>query len=184
MSVAPKLIIYGDFNCPFSALANYRSRRLVDRGRAEVQWRAIEHAPHIAADGEPLDGDARLELEREMQAIAELIRYGERWVPSLPARRSNTRLATEGVAALAMDARPAAVDAIFRAYWIEGTDISGSDQLRPLGVSTTEPVVASQWRDEWLAMPQPIVPAMVLPDGYVSRGFGVLDRLAGMLTAP
>jgi hypothetical protein len=36
-------------------------------------------------------------------------------------------------------------------------------------------------RDEWLGTGRPIVPLMVLPDGYVSRGLGALARPADLL---
>ena len=38
--------------------------------------------------------------------------------------------------------------------------------------------LAAQWRTAWQSLPQRLVPVMVLPDGYVSRGLGALARLA------
>jgi hypothetical protein len=75
---AVHLAVYGDFNCPFSALATARATVLEARGLAVIEGRAVEHDPAI-------------------------------------------------------------------------------------------PVT--------VAFPNPIVPTMVLPDGYVSRGLGALDRL-------
>jgi hypothetical protein len=34
------------------------------------------------------------------------------------------------------------------------------------------------WRDTWHGLERPMVPMLVLPDGYVSRGLGALARLA------
>src|SRR5438309_11493539 len=52
---AVKLVIYGDFNCPFSALASDRAARLEATGRVVVEWRAVEHDPSIPAEGRPVD---------------------------------------------------------------------------------------------------------------------------------
>lgn len=41
--------------------------------------------------------------------------------------------------------------------------------------------MAEEWRAAWQAATDPIVPVLVLPDGYVSRGLGALARLAGLL---
>jgi hypothetical protein len=38
-------------------------------------------------------------------------------------------------------------------------------------------VAARKWQDEYEALPRPITPTLVLPDGYVSRGLGALERL-------
>lgn len=46
-----------------------------------------------------------------------------------------------------------------------------------------EPTVR-RWQDEWAALPKPIVPVMVRPDGYVSRGLGALTRVARMTHYP
>ena len=37
------LVVYGDFNCPFSALASARVEYLERHGFAAVDWRAVEH---------------------------------------------------------------------------------------------------------------------------------------------
>ena len=51
----PKLIVYGDFNCPFSALASARVGYLERHGFADVDWRAVEHAGHDwPGKGQPL----------------------------------------------------------------------------------------------------------------------------------
>ena len=38
-----RLTIYGDFNCPFSALASARADVLLAAGGHEIDWRAIQH---------------------------------------------------------------------------------------------------------------------------------------------
>ena len=43
--------------------------------------------------------------------------------------------------------------------------------------------VARRWQDEFEALPRPITPTLVLPDGSVSRGLGALARLAEFVAA-
>ena len=45
------LVVYGDFNCPFSALASRRVDRIEAQGRARVDWRAVEHDEQIPRTG-------------------------------------------------------------------------------------------------------------------------------------
>ena len=39
----PSVVIPGDFNCPFSALANARAGRLAAEGRLQVDWCSVEY---------------------------------------------------------------------------------------------------------------------------------------------
>ena len=41
--------------------------------------------------------------------------------------------------------------------------------------------IRDRWRAAWQAATEPIVPVLVLADGYVSRGLGALARLAKLL---
>ncbi|MBK9559923.1 MAG: hypothetical protein IPO44_10325 [Candidatus Microthrix sp.] len=53
--------------------------------------------------------------------------------------------------------------------------------LDGLGAGSADPDLAGQWRAAWQAATEPIVPVLVLADGYVSRGLGALARLAKLL---
>ncbi len=55
-SGAVHLVIDGDFNCLFSALASSRAAHLGRTGAARVEWRAVEHDPDIPLRGEPVRG--------------------------------------------------------------------------------------------------------------------------------
>ena len=57
-----RLVVYGDFNCPFSALASARVAVLEDRGLAEIDWRGVEHAPEIPAAGDVCSDETRTDF--------------------------------------------------------------------------------------------------------------------------
>jgi hypothetical protein len=177
-----QLVIYGDFNCPFSALASSRADRLVRAGTATVDWRAVEHDPDIPPTGTRVVDDVAVEIDRELDQVRELVAAGERFELRRPAVRSNTRAAVDAYAATAPGRRSAVRVELFDACWRRGEAL---DERLLVGLGsasspTTSELVAT-WRDEWLATGRPIVPLMVLPDGYVSRGLGALARLADLL---
>ena len=178
-----KLIVYGDFNCPFSALASARVDDLERRGRADVDWRAVEHAPDIPNEGRDLIGQLREALRGELDQIRDLLTDREADLLTLPATQSNTRRATFAYASAASSDRPKLRQHLFAAYWISSANLGDPETLKRLGAVHQDEPAATQWCDEWLALPRPIVPVMVLPDGYVSRGLGALARLAELATA-
>lgn len=177
-----ELIVYGDFNCPFSALASARVGYLERHGLADVDWRAVEHAQDIPSQGRDLTGDQRDELRGELDQIRGLLTDGEGDQLTLPGIQSNTRRATSAYAATPAVDRPRLREQLFAAYWMQQADLSDPKTLIGLGAINEDKLVAEQWQDEWLALPRPIVPVIVLPDGYVSRGLGALARLAQLAT--
>ena len=44
-----------------------------------------------------------------------------------------------------------------------------------------DPALAGEWQEGFEALPRPVTPTLVLPDGYVSRGLGALARLADLI---
>ena len=83
-----------------------------------------------------------------------------------------------------LTARPALRERFFSAYWVDGVDLNDSRLIEAIGGDRRDGPTVRRWQDEWSALPQPIVPVMVLPDGYVSRGLGALARLARMTNDP
>jgi hypothetical protein len=67
--------------------------------------------------------------------------------------------------------------------WAEGRNLGDPAQLQRLGVTGRDDAVARQWQSEFEALPKPVTPTLVLPDGYVSRGLGALARLADLVAA-
>jgi predicted DsbA family dithiol-disulfide isomerase len=170
------LVIYGDFNCPFSALASARATDLEARGLAEIEWRAVEHDPGIPVAGEPVTLERRGEFERELAQIRSLLVDGEIDRLRVPDDRANTGLATAAYAATPKHAQSKVREQLFESYWTRGDDLDAELIARLVGNRRDEQTAVA-WRTAWLALPGPIVPTMVLPDGYVSRGLGALNRL-------
>ncbi len=177
-----RLLVYGDFNCPFSALASARAADLEQRGLAEIDWRGVEHDPAIPLAGEIIVESRRNVYERELADIRDLLVAGEPDRLQLPPTRSNTRIATETYAAAPPHERPCLRERLFSAYWGDGSDLTDAGVVAILGGSGRDERHAGEWHDEWMALPRPIVPVMVLADGYVSRGLGALARLAQLMS--
>ena len=61
-----RLIIYGDFNCPFSALASARAADIEARALAVIDWRTVEHDEDIPLAGEATTPEVREAFELEL----------------------------------------------------------------------------------------------------------------------
>lgn len=179
--VVPHVTVYGDFNCPFSALASTRVANLERQGLGRVEWNAVEHDPSIPNHGEPLSSSMSTELQRELAMIRDLLASGEPDRLVLPSRRVNTERATSAYAAAAGPERAALRERLFAAYWQHDRDLGNDDVLGELGAVGADAPVAARWQHEWMAIPRPLVPVIVLEDGYVSRGIGALARLRGAI---
>ena len=68
-----KLVIYGDFNCPYSCLASVRADALSANGITGIEWRAVEHDPGIPRPSEPAEGDVASMLDREVVELGGLL---------------------------------------------------------------------------------------------------------------
>ena len=65
------VVIYGDFNCPYSYLASQRADRLIRGGMARIDWRAVEHDRALAVTGTRAGADSA-GWERELAEVAAL----------------------------------------------------------------------------------------------------------------
>jgi 2-hydroxychromene-2-carboxylate isomerase len=178
----PQLTIYGDFNCPFSALASVRVDLLRATGSYEIDWRAVQHDTTIPATGEPVAGDALAELTDEVARIVALSAHDVRLRLAVPPVRSNTAAASSAFAACDGDAH-ALRRRLFAAVWAEGRNLGEPGELFDLGAVGRDDDTARRWQEEFEALPRPTTPTVVLPDGYISRGLGALARLAGFVAA-
>jgi predicted DsbA family dithiol-disulfide isomerase len=113
--------IWSDVACPFCNVARERAAWLRERG-AEVEWLPFDLHPEY-----PPEGISREDLMRRMNEEAGLV-YNPH-----PERVPNTRRALELIEwGRANGAGDALHERVMDAYWTEGRDISGWDELEPL----------------------------------------------------
>jgi hypothetical protein len=177
-----RLTIYGDFNCPFSALASVRADVLRAADAYEIDWRAVQHDTAIPTAGEAVEGDTAAGLAEEVATIADLSDHDVCLHLVVPPVRSNTAAACAAFAAAGDDADRLR-RRLFAAVWAEGRNLDGPAALDRLGAVGRDDITARRWQDEFEALPRPITPTLVLPDGYISRGLGALARLAELVAA-
>jgi DSBA-like thioredoxin domain len=176
-----RLTIYGDFNCPFSALASVRADVLLATDAYEIDWRSVQHDKTVPTAGEPVEGDLATALADEVAGIADLSDHDVRLHLVVPPVRSNTAASCAAFAAAGDDADRLR-RRLFAAVWAEGRNLGDPAQLDLLAVCRDE-ITARRWQEEFEALPRPVTPVLVLPDGYISRGLGALVRLAQLVAA-
>lgn len=176
---ADALVIYGDFSCPFSALAHRRAVRHARRDSVAFEWRAIEHDPDVPVDGVLLDDAARAGFADELAQIRGLLADDEADDERIPSHRLNTARLSAIHASLPLERRGEFATAVFDAYWREGRNLNDPDEVERFGATATATGerLAREWQREWEGLERRIVPMMRLPDGTLSRGLGALARL-------
>lgn len=218
------VIVYADFNCPYSYLASQRADALISSGIARVSWRAVEHDRRLPVTGTPSGAD-QARWARELAEVASLALPGERAPAAPPPVVSNTGAA---VAAYAEAVSDGIADELrrrlFAAIWAQGRHLSGAGEVRRQVAALTwrpgdiaarlaspdlsglldhDPDAAQvmrrsggtvtpdggplttagwqrirHWRQEWLALPSPVIPAVIGPDQCVRSGVAGLRCLA------
>ncbi|HUY52063.1 MAG TPA: DsbA family protein [Streptosporangiaceae bacterium] len=127
-----RVIIYGDFNCPFSYLASQRADRRARAGTVLAEWRAVEHDRCLAVTGARSEAD-RAAWESELAEVAALALPGEHAPQAPPPVVSNTGAAVAAYAEAVSDGIAGELRRrLFRAIWAEGRRISSADEVRRL----------------------------------------------------
>lgn len=175
----PEVVIYGDFNCPFSSLAHRRALHQQEQCRLRFDWRPIEHDAEIPLSGVPVSESTRGQFEQELAQIREMLVEGERDVLRVPTRRPNTRRINSLYASAPTTERADLARSVFDAYWVDDIDVNSEEFVEGLGMVdiAAGASIAEEWQREWQSFDRRIVPMMRLPDGKLSRGLGVLTRL-------
>ena len=168
------LIVYGDFNCPYSYLASQRVDELARLGRAEVEWRAVEHDPALALTGTPSSLDPE-RWRRELAGLA-LVAGEDEQAPGLaPSVISNTGAAVAAYAEAVTDGvQDDLRRSLFSEIWVNRRHLSGACGVRQLVCALMYPAGT---RSEQMAVPD-------LPSRIHRATPAALPRLSGCTISP
>lgn len=174
------MILFGDFSCPFSALASHRAAALEAAGRTIVEWRAVQHLPDQPREGRKVEGELATMYAEEVKLIRSLLGPTEQFPLQVPPIQPNTALATAAYAATPPGDRSKVRNRLFEAFWFDGHDLGDAHLLAELGVSVPDEVPAevAAWQQQWEGFERRIIPMLEMPDGELSRGLGALKHLA------
>jgi 2-hydroxychromene-2-carboxylate isomerase len=223
------VLIYGDFNCPYSYLASQRADLLSRTRAVAVDWRAVEHDRSLPLTGSRSDSD-HAAWDRELAEVACLALPGEHVPAGPPALISNTQAAVAAYAEAVSDGVAGELRRrLFTAIWAHGQHLSNAYEVRRLITAVMwpqeditdrlaspdipslllhdtdlarivrrsggtiapdgQPLTTTgwrrirQWRQEWLALPGQVIPAVIGPDQVLRPGTDGLRYLADLATA-
>ena len=177
MSPPPAAVAYTDPNCPFCFAME---ERIAAGGFADrVEWRGVQHAPHLPVPMATADPELAAELAGEARSLAAL-------APDVPVERPggkpNTALAIEHAAA-ALRVDPvrgrAFVRSLYAAFWRAGRDLSDPAVLAGLAddadlpgltVEAEDRATARSWQYARSALRLGGVPCVVRDDGRMLYG--------------
>ncbi len=170
-----QLIVYGDFNCPYSYLASQRVDELARSGRAEVEWRAVERDRALALTGTPRSLDPE-RWRRELAGLALIADEDEQAPGQAPSVISNTGAAVAAYAeAVADGVQDDLRRSLFSEIWVSRRHLSSPYGVRQLVCALMYPAGA---RSEQLAAPD--LPSRI----HRSATPGTLPRLSGCTISP
>ena len=162
-----KIVIYGDFGCPYSYLASLRADELLESGVAEIDWRAV--APDR---GRP--GGSRDELGRDLAAISLFAQPGER-LPRPAAGPVDVQSAISAYAEAVSDGVPHQMRRrLFAAIWAEARRVTDVYEVRKLIADVMCPRQPILYH-----LISPDLPSALLHDPDVNR---IVRRCGGTVT--
>jgi 2-hydroxychromene-2-carboxylate isomerase len=166
------VIIYGDFNCPYSYLASQRADRLGGMG-IDVDWRAVEHDRHLPVTGARSASDP-VAWARSLAEVTSLAFPGEDAPATPPALITNTQAAVAAYAEAVSDGVASELRRrLFAAIWARGLHLSSVYEVRHL-------VVAVMWPQEEIAsrLASPEIPSLLIRDPDLAR---IMRRSGGTI---
>ncbi len=159
----PDYLLYSDFNCPFCYALHERLHELQLIERCE--WRGVQHAPHLPRPMKAWQGSLGAELRQEV-ALVQRLAPG---LPiALPSGKPNTGPAIALAASQLQRGREAGmqmVRALYRAFWVNGQDLSNPLVLDEFGITDGSDLdqVMEEWNTAWHETGQAGVPVIVSP---------------------
>lgn len=128
--VQPDVAFYFDIVCPYAYFASRQLPALCERLQARIDYRPILLGGVLKAlDSQPMGGAAA----RKAMTFADIVRWGDflHQPVSIPAQ--HPRRTVEAMRLVCWAPRlswPALIDALYKAYWVEGEDVSDLQVLR------------------------------------------------------
>lgn len=171
--------VYSDFTCAECFGLNEQLVELEVSGT--VQWRGVQIDPRLQTPMRSLD---RRALDRIEDEISEVHRRMDGVLIHLPRGKPNTRKAIVAVASV-MRQQPARAavfrDALYRAYWRDGTDLSVMAELQKVADRTAVPrfveldhpdaaEMVENWDLDWATERLGGVPRVIRGDGKILWG--------------
>lgn len=209
-----RVVVYGDFNCPWSRLAAQRAARLQSAGH-RIDWRAVEHDHGCASRKRLAVGSLGDEIDQVRALLLPEERLALAVAGFLPCTSAAVAAYAEGYGA---GVAAAVRQLLFDAYWVDAVDIGDARVLRSLlvevvrgGSSSSEtlrdwgyavdvtggPITATghelvaRWKAEWSAIGAGAVPVVVVDGGTplvgqdAVRGLGdLIERDAPVVVPP
>lgn len=166
----PDYLLYSDFNCPFCYALHERLHELQLIERCE--WRGVQHAPHLPRPMKAWQSSLGAELRQEVALVQRL----EPGLPiALPSGKPNTGPAIALAASQLQRGREAGmqmVRALYRAFWVNGQDLSNPLVLDEFGITDGSDLdqVMEEWNTAWHETGQAGVPVIVSPQGDLLVG--------------
>lgn len=170
-------LIYSDFNCPFCYALHERLHELQLIERCE--WRGVQHAPHLPRPMKAWQGSLGSELRQEVKLV-------QRLAPGLPIALPSGKPNTGPAIALAAsqlqrgrEAGMQTVRALYRAFWVNGQDLSNPLVLDEFGITDGNDLdqVMEEWDTAWRETGQAGVPVIVSPQGDLLVGCVPADQV-------
>jgi predicted DsbA family dithiol-disulfide isomerase len=179
-----RLTLFTDLNCPFCYATETRLERLGVGDR--ITWRGVEHEPELPVPMDRHDAAIAAELTAEVESVQSRAPEVDIAIPPGKANTANGLLAT--AAALRADAVKGAAfrQAVYRAFWRDGRDVSDplvladlaqSVGLEPPRTRPEDALAVATWRLEWERSPLRGVPLLVRDDGETVYGLKDLETL-------
>jgi predicted DsbA family dithiol-disulfide isomerase len=180
-----EVVLYTDLNCPFCYATETRLEAL--GVQSQLEWRGVEHEPDLPVPMLRDDPELNDEIAEEVDQVR--TRAPEVAI-ALPPGKPNTALAiVTAVAASRIDPDRGRAfrHAIYRAFWVDGADVSQPDVLETLAREHGLPAPEAQaeddlqitsWRLDWERSPLRGVPLLVRGDGEILYGLKDSETLA------
>lgn len=175
-----RFILYSDFNCPFCYALHERlyELKLIE----QVDWHGVQHAPYLPIPMSTWQGTMKAELQHEVAVVQQL---APELPIALPAGKPNTRPAIDAAIHIFQQDHDRGLEfvrEVYRAFWLEGRDISDAAVLAKLAgdvkaIGSVNTRIAEEWEVAWHETGQAGVPLIVSPDGEFLVGCVLEDSL-------